>query len=91
MNGQAAVVEKTVQGGLLIFGVPDRGGDGRFVENARLLQLAPREQGVEHRLRLFSTDFLTCFLRRARDRAFDLEERADVRERDVGPVRIGGE
>jgi len=86
--GEAAVVEEATQRDSLIGGVAEASLNGRLVEHAGQLGVAPLEELVDDRSALVAPHGLLFFSGRVRDGPLDSKQRSDVRKCHPGSVGI---
>ena len=88
---QPPVVEEPLQRRALIARVADRLGERALVEDAVDQAVAPREESRDDRAGLLLADGVARRGRGGRDLAFELEERADHRQRFARPLGLRAE
>ncbi len=86
--GEAAVVEETAEGDALIARVLQRGLDGRLVEHARQLGVAPLEKPIDDGAALGRAARAPSLFGRVRDGPLDAKESTNVRQRHLCSVGI---
>src|SRR5450755_2065083 len=86
--GEAAVVEEATQRDALVGRVAESGLNGRLVEHARQLGVAPLEELVDDRSALVAPHALLFFSGRVRDGPLNSKQRSDMRECHPSSVGI---
>src|SRR5262252_5707838 len=81
VNRQPPVLEKALQCPALVAGVSDGGGDGRFVERAGGLGVAPSEERIDDGPRFGIADVVSFLWQLGRDGALDSKQPPDEGER----------
>ena len=87
VDGQPPVIEKALEGDALVARVRDRRRDRRLIEDGVDLGVAPFEEFFDNGARLGAAHLFFLLSRRVRDGPLELEQRADVREGDLGSLR----
>jgi hypothetical protein len=88
VHGQTPVVEEAPQRDPLIVRIRKTGRHRRFVQNQWRFGVAPLEELVDDGPRFRASDLLFLLARRVRDGPLDPKQRTDMRERDLGALRV---
>lgn len=86
---QAAIIEKSLEGFLLVERIIQRLRDRRFVENDFALRHAPFEERVDNSARFLGSNRLALFSRGCLKRALDSKQPLHQRQRVLGTLWVG--